>query len=174
MIETIQTTNYILALGGIVIFLLSTLFVVDLYTSKSLKPLISRWWLCLALATTFGSSMMTLVYSEIFGLVPCGLCWLGRLFLFPQVFLLATALYYKDKMFARYGIVLSSLGFCVSLYHHYIQMGGSEFIKCPASGASCTQRFLFEFNFITFPLLSAGLFFFLIVLYYYVLKVGSD
>lgn len=174
MIETIQTTNYILSLCGIALLLISTLLIVDMFTSKALSSLISKCWLWLAFATTLGSSLMTLVYSEIFGLVPCGLCWLERLFLFPQVFLLAVALYYKDKMVARYGMVLSALGLCFALYHHYIQMGGSEFIKCPASGASCTQRFLFEFNFITFPLLSAGLFFFLIVLYYYILRINND
>ena len=75
----------------------------------------------------------------------------------------------------RYGIVLSAVGLVISLYHHYIQMGGSEFVKCPAAGvgADCAKRFFFEFGFITFPFMSAILFAFLIALYMYILKVRS-
>lgn len=174
MIEIIQTTNYVLSLLGIGIFLCTTILVVDFITSKVLFTLLKKYSLYLALATTAGASLMTLVYSEVFGLVPCGLCWLQRLFLFPQVILLATALYYKDKLVGRYGIALSVFGMLIGIYHHYIQMGGSEFIKCPASGVSCTQRFFFEFGFITFPLMSAILFLFLIVLYFYSLKTYMD
>ncbi len=172
MIEAIQTLNYFLALAGIggIIF---TIFLFIDYLGKSvLRSLIAVYGLVGAFFAVVGSSFMTLVYSEYFGIVPCGLCWLERTMLYPQVVLRGVALYYKDKMVARYGIALSSLGLVVSLYHHYIQMGGSQFIKCPVAGAGadCAKRFFFEFNFMTFPLLSAILFAFLIVLYCYLFK----
>jgi hypothetical protein len=51
-------------------------------------------------------------------------------------------------------------------------MGGIEFVKCPVAGvgADCAKRFMFEFGFITFPLLSGIAFLFLTILYIYILK----
>ena len=117
---------------------------------------------------------MTLVYSEAFGFVPCGLCWLQRVFLYPQVFILGMALFYKEKIAARYGLMLSVPGLIISLYQHYLQMGGNEFLPCPASGGDCAKRIMFEFDFVTFPLVSAFLFLFLIVLYIYILKTRTS
>lgn len=176
MIETIQTTNYLLSFAGIALVIAAIVLVVDLYTSRTLAHLVRTYGLVLGFFVTLGGTSMTLVYSEVFGLIPCGLCWLQRIALFPQVLLLGTALYVKDALVARYGIVLSLSGLLIALYHHYLQMGGSEFIKCPAAGegAACTQRFFFEFGFMTFPLMSAFTFIFLIALYFYVLKVRSD
>jgi disulfide bond formation protein DsbB len=91
--------------------------------------------------------------------------------LYPQLILIGVGIYYKDAFMPRSGVALSVFGFVVSLYHHYIQMGGTEFIACPTSGADCAKRFMFEYGFMTFPLLSAILFAFLIVLYMYILRV---
>ncbi len=170
MIETIQKLNYILALGGIVGIFVTLALAYDLKTKRRLTVLVKCWAIVGAFFATLGSSIMTLVYSEYFGITPCGLCWSERIALYPQVLLLGMAYYYKDKLIARYGIGLSIFGLIVSLYHHYIQMGGSEFVKCPTSGGDCAKRFMFEFEFMTFPLLAAILFAFLIVLYIYILK----
>ena len=91
--------------------------------------------------------------------------------MFPQLFLTGAALYFRDALVARYGIVLSIPGLLFALYQHYLQMGGSEFIVCPTSGGGdCAERILFAFGFMTFPLLAASLFIFLIVLYAYYLS----
>jgi disulfide bond formation protein DsbB len=170
MIEAMQNLNYLLALGGIGGILVILFLAYDLKAKQRLSSLVKSWGLIGAFFATLGSSVMTLVYSEYFGITPCGLCWLERIALYPQVLLLGMAYYYKDTLIARYGIGLSIIGLIVSLYHHYIQMGGSEFVKCPTSGGDCAKRFMFEFDFITFPLLAAILFAFLIVLYLYILK----
>ncbi len=175
-IEIIENLNYLLAIGGLVAFLVTAILIFDLKTKQALKPLVEKWGLLVALVTTTGSAVLTLVYSEVFGFIPCGLCWLERMALYPQILILGVALYFKDKLIPRYGIALSIFGFVVSLYHHYIQMGGSQFIKCPAAGAGadCAKRFFFEFGFMTFPLMSVALFAFLIVLYTYMLKTRTN
>jgi disulfide bond formation protein DsbB len=175
MIETIETTNYILSLLGIGAGLVASVLVIDLYTSRVFTPLIRRTGLLLAFLTTLVGTIMAFVYSEYFGLVPCGLCWMQRVFLFSQVVVIGTAIFYRDALAARYGIALSIAGFIVGVYQHYIQMGGSEFIKCPAAGAGadCAKRYLFEFGFMTYPLLSAIVFAFLIALYVYILKTRT-
>lgn len=70
------------------------------------------------------------------------------------------ALYKKDTKIADYLIGLSGIGALIALYQHYLQMGGSAFIPCPAvgPGIDCAQRFLFEFGYITFPLMSFSVF----------------
>lgn len=170
----IENLNFILALGGVALFFAGGILVFDLYSkNKTVAPLVQKYGLFTAFAVSLASSVTTLVYSEIFGFVPCGLCWLQRVFLYPQVFLLATALYKKDTSIALYGIILSIPGVLVSLYQHYLQMGGAELVRCPVTGAGadCAERIMFEFGFVTFPLLSAFLFLFLIALYTYVLAV---
>lgn len=177
MIETIQTLNYVLALFGIGGIIVTLVLAFDVFYGKRiLSTFVRQWGLLFAFFITSGSSFLTLVYSEYFGIIPCGLCWMERIALYPQVLLLGTAYYFKDTVMPRYGIVLSGFGLVVSLYHHYIQMGGSQFIKCPiaGAGADCAKRFFFEFNFITFPLMSAILFAFLIILYLYMLKIKND
>lgn len=173
MIELMQQLNYFLAVGAILLSVATLLIAIDCKTKQYLTVYIERFGLWLALLVSTGSVFMTLVYSEYFGILPCGLCWLERIALYPQVALIAGALYFKDTMMPKHGIVLSVFGLVISLYHHYIQMGGSEFIKCPASGVDCAKRFLFEFDFVTFPLLAAVLFGFLIVLYLYILKTQA-
>jgi hypothetical protein len=69
--------------------------------------------------------------------------------------------------------VLSLVGLVISLYHHYLQLGGSAFVKCPAAGdVDCAKRFMYEFDFMTFPLLAAAGFALLSALYYYMLRVN--
>lgn len=172
MSALVQNLNYILALVGILFFLKTAILAFDLYSSQVFKKIIVNWGIAIAFIITLASSVMTLIYSEVFGFVPCGLCWLQRVFLYPQVLLLATSLFYKEKLAARYGLILSLPGLLISLYQHYLQMGGSQLIACPTSAGDCTKRIMFEFGFVTFPLLSAILFGFLIVLYLYILKVN--
>lgn len=171
MDSTLEVLNFIIALGGVVLFFGAVVCAFDLYgKNKTLEKLVSAYGLSVAFVLTLAGSVMTLVYSEIFGFIPCGLCWLQRVFLYPQVFLLGVALYTKDKNVAKYGIALSIPGIIISLYQHYLQMGGAEFVTCPTTGdgADCSERILFEFGFMTFPLVSTALFVFLVVLYVYI------
>jgi disulfide bond formation protein DsbB len=108
-----------------------------------------------AFLLALGSTVMSLVYSEIFGFIPCGLCWMQRVFLYPQVILLGMAWWKKDSRIADYIIALSLLGALYALDQHFLQMGISSGLPCPASGdGDCAKRILFEFNYITFPLMS--------------------
>jgi disulfide bond formation protein DsbB len=113
---------------------------------------------------------ISLFYSEVLGILPCGLCWLQRVFLYPQVLLFAVAIWKWDYHVADYSIVLSVFGGAVSLYQHYLQMGGTSILPCPAvtTGADCAQRYLFELGYITFPLMSFSVFAFLIILMLFV------
>lgn len=170
MSPLVEQLNFFLALGGIGLFLGAAILIFDLYTSRSLFSLVQRFGMMLAAALSIAAVFLALVYSEVFGFVPCGLCWLQRVFVFPQAFIATTAVFIKDKTAALYGIVLAIPGLAIALYQHYIQMGGAEVVGCPTSGGDCSQRILFEFGFMTFPLLGASILVFLIALYWYIRK----
>lgn len=169
MNPVLETLNTIFGTFGLVGIIVVLILFYDLRTKRKLEALIRGYFFQIITTTTISSSVLTLIYSEYFGILPCGLCWFERLLLYPQIILVLLAWKIKDSIqFPRYGLALSVPGLVISLYHHYIQMGGSQFIKCPATGVDCAKRFLFEYNFITFPLLSAILFAFLICVYIYV------
>lgn len=171
MIETIETLNFLLALGGVISLFAAAVLLFDYATSRTLAPFIARHGLMLALLLTAGGSLLTLVYSEHFGFVPCSLCWFQRIFLYPQAFITGAALYTRTGGAALYGFILSVPGLAFALYQHYIQMSDSDALGCPTGGGDCAQRILFEFGFMTYPLVAACLFVFLIALYWYLLRL---
>lgn len=171
----VETLNYLLALATLAMQVVGAGFLALYFLQKKftdlqdIAGLLSRWGLWLAFLLTLGATAMTLYYSEVLGFAPCGWCWVQRVFLWPQVVLFLIALRKNEKSIADYSIGFSILGGIAALYQHYLQMGGGALIPCPASGVGdCAQRILFEFGYITFPLMSATLFAFLIVLMLFV------
>ncbi len=100
-----------------------------------------------------GSMVSSLFYSGVAGFVPCPLCWWQRIFLFPQVFVLAVALARKDVHARVYTLTLSALGGIIAAYHTYITFGGSQLIPCSASGITeaCTKIYFLEYGYVTIP-----------------------
>lgn len=110
-----------------------------------------------ALIATLGS----LFYSEIAKFEPCKLCWVQRIFMYPQVFLSAIALWIwkKDKLLtlaADNHIALSFMGAVVAGYHYLLQIGIGPDLPCAAVGysVSCSQRFVMNFGYITIPMMA--------------------
>lgn len=168
---SVETLNFLLALGtvGLQVGALALLALLTLRAGypafERAAELVRAGGLWLAFALAFFGSVLTLVYSGIFGFPPCPLCWWQRVFLYSQAVLFAIAAWRKDVGITLYALVLSTLGLSVALYHHALQVLPSGSLPCPAEGAvSCAQRFLFEFGYITYPLMAASLFAFLIAL----------
>ncbi len=168
----VETINYWLSVG-VVLMQIATLALLALFLLQKKIPdlqsqadFIGRWGLWLGFLVTLAGSAIAFFYSDVLGFAACWHCWVQRVFFCPQVILFAVALWYKDKSVANYSIVLSIFGAIDALYQHYLQMGGSSPLPCPAvpGAADCAQRFLFEFGYITFPLMAFSLFAFLIVL----------
>lgn len=173
MNETVAFFNLILGTGGVLMLMVAAYLFVDLYflRSKEIPRVINRWGLWIGAVLAVGAMVMALIYSEVFGFTPCGLCWLMRIFVFSQAFILVTAALRRDTAIAIYGLVLSIPGVILGLYQHYLQMGGSELINCPAaSGGDCAKRILFEYGFMTFPLMGASMMLLLITIYIYLLR----
>ena len=137
-------------------------------------PTLDKYFCVVFFFFSLGASVMTLVYSEYFGLIPCALCWFERIFMYGIVVLTATGIYIKDdKFILDYVLSFSILGACVALYHHILQMTASltSHLPCPVSGGDCAKRIIFEYGHITFPWMAFILFSFFIVVTLFVKKI---
>ncbi len=169
---TLDTLNYLVGIGtvGIQLFVL-LLLGIYFWGKPEAFQIVRIWAMPTALLLTVGATILSLVYSMYFGLQPCPLCWMQRVFLYPQIILLGMALVRRESVIALYSIALSVAGAVVAFYQHLLQMGGSGSLPCQASGTvDCARRFLFEFGYITFPLATFSTFVLLIVLMLFVWK----
>ncbi len=170
----VQTINLVLAVGGLVMLVATAVLIFDCTNNNQklyIKYIAPYVWPIITIST-IGGVMMTLLYSEVYGFVPCSLCWLQRIALYPQALMSILAFKMKDAVFfPLYGIVLSGFGLAVAIYQYIYQMLPTEvresgFAPCLADGsADCAQKIIDIFGFVTFPFLSAVLFAFLIILY---------
>lgn len=106
----------------------------------------------------------SLYYSEVVGFVPCELCWIQRIFMYPSAIVLAIAALRRDPAVRAYVIVLAAIGSCFSAYHAWIQAyppdGGSGFCSLEAP---CTDRHVWELGFVSLPFMALTAFIFIIV-----------
>ena len=179
----ISNLNYLLATATIglqivtVILLFVFLMRKKVPSFNDIAQSVGGWGLWIA----FGITLVTFLFTEyykILGFEPCPLCWWQEIFLYPQIILfgmaIARSLWKSDihgswisdfhKTVAENSIVLSIFGAGVALYQHILQMTPHGTLPCPATGTvSCATRILFEYNYITFPLMAFTTFAFLIV-----------
>ena len=167
------TLNYICAVGGLGLLLLTIALYIDYIWFKSAyyKRLVQPFVWFIIPALTVGSVALSLVYSEYFGFIPCSLCWLQRIALNPQALFALMAFKTKESVyFPLYSIALSIFGLVVAIYQYIYQMLPPEasggVLPCLADGSGdCALKVIDMFGFVTFPLLSAITFAFLIILY---------
>jgi disulfide bond formation protein DsbB len=171
----IETINYTLALGTVAMQIVAVVLIAVYVTraryvwAASLYTLTARWGIWVAFLLSLAGIALTLFYSEVVGYVPCGLCWLVRVFLYPQAFLYGVALWQKRVDVTDYALSLAIPGAIVALYKHYLEMGGGEILPCPASGVGeCARRYVFEFNYMTLPLMGFTVLVFLVILMFIV------
>lgn len=171
----LETINLNLGIAVIAMQILAAaLLVVFLFRNRTpsfrdIAASVSSWGVWAGLLLSLGAIATTLVHSSVFNLPPCPLCWWQRIFLYPQAVIFAVAVSKRDANAACYSIALSILGLAVSLYHHVLQIAPAGTLPCPADGTvSCSQVLFLEFGYITYPLMSASLFAFLIVVMLFV------
>lgn len=169
-----QTINLLYASAGLAVFALTIVLFFDYFYNQQrlFKQFIEPYVWYILMATTLGGVATTLLYSEVFGFIPCSLCWLQRIALYPQALMGIVAFRLKDATyFPLYGMTLSVFGCIVAVYQYIYQalphtLLESGVVPCLADGsADCSKKVMEVFGFVTFPFLSAVLFMFLFVLY---------
>lgn len=133
--------------------------------SKKNETILLIVWTVTLLATA-GS----LYYSEVRGYIPCELCWIQRILMYPLVIVYGVSLWKKNMDIALPGVILSGIGLLVSVYHYSLQ-------KIPAlqdtggicGDVPCTLQYVNYLGFITIPFQSMIAFIIIFVLHIYVL-----
>jgi disulfide bond formation protein DsbB len=121
--------------------------------SRATTRLISKNILFIGFLISFTALASSLVYSEIIGYPPCMLCWYARVAFYPQVIFFAIAIFKNENKILDYALGLTIFGLIVTAYHSMIQITGNSILPCATSGVSCVTRQVFEFGFITIPLM---------------------
>ena len=171
----VDSLNYSLALGTVVMQTLTVILLVAYFSRERISffagigASVERWGLWAGFLVSLAGVVLSLTYSDVLGFEPCYWCYWQRIFLYPQVVLLGMAAWKKDAYMADYSIVLSVFGAAVALYHHAMQTLGEGSLPCPATGGvSCAKRIIFEFGYVTFPMMAFAVFAFLIMLMLFV------
>jgi disulfide bond formation protein DsbB len=132
------------------------LLVVGWLTSRKELSFVKTHALTFAFVVALVATLGSLFYSEVLGFEPCKLCWFQRIFMYPQVILLGLAAWRKDHGIIDYTAILSAIGGIIAAFHYYLQITDISILPCSATGysASCSQRFVMEFGYITIPLMA--------------------
>ena len=158
MIVIVNQILAVLTVVGQVFFLVGlTLLVLDWRAqSNPLLKFLGRRGILFGFLVSLAAMAVSVYYSNIVGYPPCSLCWVQRIFIYPQVFLLGLAWWRQDKQIIDYALLLAGVGALVALYQNYLDYGGAVLFACGAGAGtvSCTQRYVLEFGYITIPMMS--------------------
>lgn len=110
----------------------------------------------LILAVVFTGAVLTsLVYSEVYKFAPCILCWYQRIFIFSIAILSYTAPFAKSSLLRLQVLLFSSIGLAIAMFHKYIELFPQSGISvCGADGVACDTLYVFQFGYITIPMMS--------------------
>jgi disulfide bond formation protein DsbB len=130
----------------------------DLYEDVSRAAL----WIAalVALVTMAGS----LYYSEVAHFVPCKLCWYQRIAAYPLTILLLVAAIRRDRRVWFYAVPLAVAGAGFAVYHSQLQAFPDQTSSFCTVTEPCTVRYVWEWGFVSLPLMALSAFVFIIAL----------
>lgn len=136
-----------------------------------LKKHFKKHGMLYALIVSVAAMVGSLGFSEGYAYPPCKLCWIQRIFHYPQLFLFAIAMYHKDTRVWAYSIWLSVVGFIFAGYQVLIQfspsLAASSFCSIVPAAESCSDILTQSYGYISIPVMSLTLFTCLIILFLY-------
>lgn len=165
--QFIIATPILILHGILALLILFMVFKHDTKITRHFKKYGMIYGLIIGIASIVGS----LGFSEAYAYAPCKLCWIQRIFHYPQAFLFAIALYYKDAQVWTYSIWLSVVGALVAGYQVLIQfnpsLAESSVCSIVPAAESCSDILIQAYGYISIPVMSLTLFICLIMLFMY-------
>ncbi len=139
---------------GIVALQIAIVVFVILWKQKSplLKKIHSNAHIILP-AIFIGSALGSLIFEYGLGYEPCLLCWYQRIAIFGVAILSLTGDIRRNKLLQKQVLLFSILGLIIALVHNYIDIIPTGVDLCGA-GPSCLKRYIYEFGYITIPMMS--------------------
>lgn len=163
----IQPFAGIIVVANILIPVYLVFFVLFLKTkNKTLKSFfnfISDNFLSFGFLLSLSATLGSIFLSEIAKYPPCELCWIQRVFMFPQVIILGIGMVKNDISARLYSVVLSSIGLLIAVYHILVQ-NGQLISPCSNQSVNCAVKQFVYFGYVTIPVMSATAFAILILL----------
>lgn len=144
----------ILSLGTIGLQIFCLLLIVGLVVKAPFISKIAKHSQIILISIFVGSSIASFIYQYGFGYEPCLLCWYQRIFIFGISFILLTGNILKNKIIRNQVILFSIIGLAIAIFHNYIDIFPSGLDVCGATGPSCLMRYIYEFGYITIPMMS--------------------
>jgi disulfide bond formation protein DsbB len=146
--------NTIAALGIIGIQITIVVTIIGWATKAPFVALIARYAGLLIASLFTAAAIMSFVYQYGFGYEPCLLCWYQRIAIFPIAILGWMANIRTEVLLQKQILVLSVAGLLVAAFHIYIDIFPTGLDVCGATGPSCLVRYVYEFGYITIPVMS--------------------
>ena len=139
-----------------------------------MKSLFERYGLYGAWVVSLIATLGSLYFSEIRAFVPCELCWVQRVFMYPLTLLLGIAVFTEDRTVTKYVLPFSIIGSLISLYHYLVQkVPGFADIRPCVQGVPCNTQYINWFGFVTIPFLALTAFI-LITLCLFLMRQKGD
>jgi disulfide bond formation protein DsbB len=108
-------------------------------------------WLAATVATV--TTVGSLYYSLGAHYVPCELCWYQRICMYPLSVMLLIAAWRRDLAVRRYAAPLVAVGMVIATYHAQLQAYPEQRTFCDANNP-CSSRYVWEFGFVSLPLMA--------------------
>lgn len=143
----------ILSLGIILIQVAIVLFIVLWLKNNTALNKFKNYSHIILSVIFISSALASLIYEFVFGYEPCLLCWYQRIFIFGIAILSLTSDIRTNKLLQKQVIIFSTLGLLVAILHNYIDLVPTGVDLCGA-GPSCLKRYIYEFGYITIPMMS--------------------
>jgi disulfide bond formation protein DsbB len=119
------------------------------------------------------SALVSLIYEYGFGYEPCLLCWYQRIAIFGVALLSLTGDVRRNKTLQKQILLFSLLGLLVAILHNYIDIVPSGIDIC-GTGPSCLKRYIYEFGYITIPMMSFSLLLSGSILSFFLIKQNKE
>ncbi|MEK7575094.1 MAG: disulfide bond formation protein B [Patescibacteria group bacterium] len=172
-----EIVNLVLSVMTIVgqIFVLAGFFCLISGQGKWFLNFLNQHVLAMSFVVALVATLGSLTYSDLIGYNPCKLCWFQRIAMYPSVILLGMAIHRKSREIIDYILTLSVVGAIIAGYHYLMQIGVAPALPCSAVGysASCSERFVMEFGYITIPMMALTAFLMIIILILVAKKVDK-
>ena len=163
--------QYILATGVVALQAILAVIIILMILKKDtfLRKHFQKHGMKYALVAVIAALIGSLGFSEIYAYEPCKLCWVQRIFHYPQLILFVIALKYKDTRVWTYSIWLSVIGIVIGGYQVIMQFFPSfapiEVCSIVPAAADCSDILIQAFGYVSIPVMSVTLYAALIVLF---------
>jgi disulfide bond formation protein DsbB len=141
------------------------LIIVDKRFREFVYRFVGQYPLQLIFLTSLVALVFSMVYSNVVNFPPCELCWVQRIFMYPQVLLSYLAIRKKDLSMISYLLPMTVLGMIVAFYHSLVHWGISgSFLACTTTGGECAKVYVMEYGYITIPFMAFSTFVYLLTI----------